>query len=222
MNHWQCKESIAVLGAAARYTDAQILSGLRVGLAIGRQNRNLVTGATLGVPYAAAIGGKLGGAVVVGLSPAATREEHIGRYKMPLDYLDVVVYTGMGLEGRNPLNVRSAKGAIFIGGEFGTLGEFSAAWTTGNNVLGVLEGVGGISSYIQEITSRVESDYGSLVLYDSDPETLVRRVCEEVDRRCGLSEDSEAADSNGSAVKAIVSECLEANVMGLKGEWGKP
>ena len=87
---------------------------------------------------------------------------------MPLDYLDVVVYTGMGLEGRDPLNVRSAKGAIFIGGEFGTLGEFSAAWTTGNNVLGVLEGVGGISSYIQEITSRVESDYGSFVLYDSD------------------------------------------------------
>lgn len=222
MNHWQCKESIAVLGAAVRYTDAQILSGLRVGLAIGRQNRNLVTGATLGVPYAAAIGGKLGGAVVVGLSPAATREEHIGRYKMPLDYLDVVVYTGMGLEGRNPLNVRSAKGAIFIGGEFGTLGEFSAAWTTGNNVLGVLEGVGGISSYIQEITSRVESDYGSLVLYDSDPETLVRRVCEEVDRRCGLSEHSEAAYSNGSAVKAIVSEYLEANPTCLKVESGKP
>ena len=221
MSQWESKESIAVLGAAVRFTEAQILSGFRVGSEIARLNRNLVTGATRGVPYAAAIGAKLGGAVVVGLSPAASREEHIERYKMPLDYLDVVVYTGMGLEGRNPLNVRSAKGAIFIGGEFGTLGEFSAAWTTGNNVLGVLEGVGGISSYIQEITSRVESDYGSLVLYDSDPETLVKQVCGEVDRRCGLTHHAEVADGNGGDVKTILREFLEGNPMYMRVEAGK-
>jgi len=221
MKQWECKEAIAVLGAAARFTEAQILSGFRVGLEIARQNRNLVTGATLGVPYAAAIGAKLGGAVVVGLSPAASREEHIGRYRMPLNYLDVVVYTGMGLEGRNPLNVRSAKGAIFIAGEFGTLSEFSAAWTTGNNVLGVLEGVGGISSYIQEITLRVQTDYGSLVLYDSDPENLVRRVCGEVDRRSGLTDHAEAAGGNGGDVMTIVREYLEGNPTCIKLEAGK-
>ena len=211
MDQWQGKESIAVLGAVAHPSEVQILSGLRTGIAIARHNCNLITGATLGVPYAAAVGAKLAGAVVVGISPAASREEHIDRYKMPLDYHDVVVYTGMGLEGRNPLNVRSAKGAIFIGGEFGTLGEFSAAWTTGGNVLGVLEGVGGISSHIQEIAAQVHSSYGSLVLYDSDPETLVSRVCEQVHGRCKLRDHANRASTNGQHVKEAVWRHLDAN-----------
>lgn len=211
MDRWQAKETIAVLGAVTHPSEAQILSGLRTGIAIASHDCNLITGATRGVPYAAAIGAKLAGAFVVGISPAANREEHIERYKMPLDCHDVIVYTGMGLEGRNSLNVRSAKGAIFIGGEFGTLGEFSAAWTIGGNVLGVLESVGGISSHIQGIAAQVHSSYGSLVLYDSDPETLASRVCREVQGRCKLRDHADAARANGQAIRDVVERYLEIN-----------
>ncbi len=210
-----------MLGAAARYTEAQVLAGFRVGLAIAKHGHNVITGATVGVPYAAAIGAKMGGAVVVGISPAACREEHIERYKRPLDNMDVIVYTGMGLEGRQPINVRSGKGAIFIAGEFGTLGEFSAAWTVGNNVLGVLEGVGGISSNLRQIIQQVQSEYGSAVLFDSDPESLARRVCEEVDRRYPLNSQSAQANQNGADVKSIIDAYLDGHTFHLEAETGK-
>lgn len=220
MMNFHVKETIAVLGAASRFTDVQVIAGFRIGRAIAKRGYNLVTGATLGVPYAASIGAKLEGAVVVGLSPAATREEHIGRYKRPLDYADVVIYTGMGLEGRQPINIRSAKGAVFVGGEFGTLAEFSAAWTVGNNVLGILEGVGGVSDYLREIIGRVQSEYGSLVIYDSDPDHLVKRVCDELEERGGLIDHATAAISNGIAVRKVIERYLDGTGGNLEAQSG--
>lgn len=182
-------DSIAVLGSSRSTDLAQITAGFRIGCAIASNACHLVTGATSGVPYAAALGAKRMGGFVVGISPAANLEEHIGRYRKPLRGIDVIVYTGMGLEGRNTLNVRSAKGAIFVGGEFGTMAEFSAAWTIGNNVLGVLEGVGGATDVVRDLVGRFPTRYGSEVIFGTCPETLANSVCQMVCAKYGSRKD---------------------------------
>ncbi len=180
---WQPRALIGVLGSAAHYTEAQIVAAFRAGREIARLGKTLMTGGTTGIPYAAALGAHSGNAIVVGISPAADLEEHVSRYRKPINQADVLIFSGMGLEGRSPLILRSGKGAIFIGGEFGTLGEFCLAWTSGNNVLGVLEGLGGISDSISALVSKVKTTYGSQVLFDRSPEKLVRRVCYEMEQR---------------------------------------
>jgi uncharacterized protein (TIGR00725 family) len=207
ISNWRGKDSIAVLGGATRYTDAEIISAFQIGCEIARQGKHLVTGATTGIPYAAAIGAKLNGAIVVGISPGESLEDHVVRYQKPLDCIDVMICTGMGLEGRNPINLRSATGAIFVGGELGTLNEFCTGWTIGGKVLGILEGTRGISGYIRDILEKTESDYGSVVVYESEPLELVRAVCRQLDGRSftsGLSHDQ-----IGSDVRGIIKEYMD-------------
>jgi uncharacterized protein (TIGR00725 family) len=171
------RQWIAVLGGAARYSREQIIAAFKTGQEIARQGRNLLTGGTTGIPYAAAIGAKSAGALVVGVSPAASLEEHVEKYGKPLDYADLIIYTGVGYAGRSPIIVQSVCGAIFIGGEIGTLYEFGAAWMTGENVLGVLQGSGGITDQFQSILSQIQTNWGSHLVYDQDPVRLVQKVC---------------------------------------------
>jgi uncharacterized protein (TIGR00725 family) len=207
---WKAKDCIAVLGSATCYTKEQIIAAFQIGREIANQNKNLITGGTTGIPYAAAIGAKLDGGTVIGNSPAANAEEHVLRYKKPLDYTDIMIYTGLGFEGRNPINVRSAKGAIFIGGEFGTLNEFSAAYTIGNNVLGILEGVGGFYTCIWDMLANAQSSYGSTVIFESDPILLARRVCAEVDQKYPNQTAKQLQrDEIGSDVRKIIHQFLD-------------
>jgi|SRR5215213_10461078 len=206
---WQAKDCIALLGGAVRYTEEQVIAAFKIGKEIAAQGKNLLTGGTSGIPYAAAIGAKQGGAVVIGVSPAANIEEHTAKYRKPVDHIDIMVYTGMGFEARNAINVRSVKGAIFVGGEFGTLGEFSAAYTCGNNVLGVLDGMGGVSNHIRNILTTTQSQYGSQVIFDLDPINLVRRVCTEVDLRFSTRAFHSTCEEIGSDVREIINRFLD-------------
>ncbi len=207
LNH-EARDSIAVLGGAVRFTETQIIAAFCVGRQIAARGFNLVTGGTTGIPYAAAAGAKLSGATVVGISPAASVEEHILRYKKPLDFADVIIYTGMGLEGRNPINVRSAKGAIFIGGEFGTMNEFSAAYTCGENVLGILEGMGGVSDCLRDLLIKMDSNYGSFVIFESDPVRLADSVCNEVRHRYSAKSMQLKSEELGSDVRNMLRRFL--------------
>jgi uncharacterized protein (TIGR00725 family) len=175
------KDWIAVLGAARNYNEEQIVSAYKIGFELARRGKNLITGGTTGIPYAAAVGAKQGGAMVIGISPAEGLDDHILRYKKPVDHTDFLVFTGMGAAARSSILMRSVKGAVFIGGEFGTLNEFSAGWMVGNNILAVLQESGGISDYINEIISSIRTDWGSKVIFESDPILLVDTICEQVD-----------------------------------------
>ena len=62
-----------------------------LGREIARQGAILVTGATTGFPLWAAMGAKEVGGFSIGFSPAASEKEHVETYKLPLDYLDLVV-----------------------------------------------------------------------------------------------------------------------------------
>lgn len=199
---------IAVLGGATRCDERQLIAGYRIGREIARQGKHVITGATTGIPYAAAIGAKREGASAVGISPAASFEEHVERFGRPLDHSDLIVYTGLGVEGRCPLIVRSAIGCIFVAGEAGTLHEFTAAWMCGNNILGVLENFGGISGRIRDLLAELETNWGSLVLYDDEPERLVKHVCEEVDRRHAARTRDLRTNEIGDEVRRVVTEFL--------------
>lgn len=151
---------------------------------LGRQivlhNGVLVTGATTGIPYWAAIGAKEAGGISIGISPAASELEHVKKYRLPVDYFDLIMYTGFEYSGRNLLLVRMSDGIIEVCGRIGTLNEFTIAFED-KKPTGVLEGTGGTTGMIKEIIETAHRGEGKVV-YDEDPKTLVEKVIALIDK----------------------------------------
>lgn len=118
-----------------------------VGRQIIKQGAVVLTGATTGIPYWAAVGAKEVGGFSIGFSPATTEKEHVRVYHLPTDVFDVIVYTGFGYAGRNLLLTRAADGVVTICGRMGTLNEFTIAFED-KKPIGVLEGTGGTADKI--------------------------------------------------------------------------
>lgn len=147
-----------------------------LGREIARANAVLITGATTGFPLWASIGAKEEGGFSIGLSPAASEREHIELYKLPVDYLDVIEYTGFGYSGRNLLLTRSSD-AVFVGcGRIGTINEFTVAFEDGKPV-GILEGDWATDEVIKMILEKAHRP-NDKIIFDSDPKALVARVIE--------------------------------------------
>jgi uncharacterized protein (TIGR00725 family) len=173
---------IGVMGGAFKYSKEAIIASFKVGKEIAKQNCTLITGATTGIPYAAIIGANENNGLTIGISPASNSSEHSLQYKKPLDGLDAIVFTGMGYNGREPILTSSCDGLICIGGEFGTLIEFGQGYYNGK-VLGVLLGIGGITDFIKNILQNIETNFGSEIIYSSEPEQLVNEVIKKVENR---------------------------------------
>ena len=141
----------------------------------------LVTGATTGAPYWGAIGAKEAGGFVVGVSPASSELEHVKKYKLPLDYHDIIIYTGFGYAGRNLLLTRSADAVLVVCGRMGTLNEFTIAFED-EKPIGVLTETGGMADEIDSLLEKAYRGKGHVV-FDSDPEILVRKVIELVQKQ---------------------------------------
>ena len=110
-----------------------------LGREVARQGAVIVTGATTGFPFWAAQGAKEEGGISIGLSPASSEREHVEVYKLPLDYMDLIIYTGFGYRGRDLLLTRSSDAVICGCGRIGTINEFTVAYEDGKPI-GVLEG----------------------------------------------------------------------------------
>jgi hypothetical protein len=111
----------------------------------------------------------------VGISPAITLKEHVETYGSPYREYDVLIFTGLGLMGRELVNIHSSDIVIVVGGRSGTLGEFAIAYEQGK-LIGVLQGTGGIADALPALEASLNKQTGSEVLYDSDPSALVRRL----------------------------------------------
>jgi len=146
----------------------------RLGQVIGERDCVLVTGATTGFPDIVSRAARKQGGLTIGISPASSREEHISRYTLPDDGVDVMIYTGFGLKGRNVINVRSSDVVIIFGGGIGTLNEFTIAYDEGR-VVGLLEGTGGITDRIKEIVSLSNRNGCFEIVSESSPEALIDR-----------------------------------------------
>ena len=67
-----------------------------MGVAIAKAGHSLLTGATIGLPnYAAEAYKKAGGKMSIGISPAASKVEHVMKYRLPTLAYDSILYTGL-------------------------------------------------------------------------------------------------------------------------------
>ncbi len=87
--------------------------GVELGRQITKQGAIIVTGATTGFPLWSAMGAKEAGGFSIGFSPANTEKEHVEKYNLPIDYMDMIVYTGFGYPGRDLILTR-ASDAVFL------------------------------------------------------------------------------------------------------------
>lgn len=145
-----------------------------LGRAIIRKGAVLVTGGTTGAPLWAAIGAKEEGGFVIGFSPASSEIEHVKKYRLPLDYHDVIIYTGFGYSGRNLFLTRAADAVFITCGRVGTLNEFTVAFED-DKPIGLLLGTGGMADEIDGILEKAHRGRGKVVS-DGDPESLVEKV----------------------------------------------
>ena len=152
-----------------------------VGRCIAREGHTLVTGATTGVPYFAAVGCNEAGGFNIGFSPASTEKQHIKSYRLPLDPFNIMVYTGGDYVGRDVTMTKSADAVIIICGRTGTLHEFTVAIETGK-IIAVLEGTGGMADKIRGI---IESycKASNKIIYERDPQKLVKRVIQAIEKK---------------------------------------
>ncbi|OWK27449.1 MAG: hypothetical protein US76_04470 [Parcubacteria group bacterium GW2011_GWA2_38_13b] len=173
------KYKICVSGAAVtEHCASDILERTKeIGKEIVRNNCVLLTGATTGAPYWAAIGAKEAGGISIGISPAKNKQEHISHYRLPADYFDLIIYTGFEYSGRNLLLTRSADAVIFSCGRMGTLNEFTIAFED-RKPIGILTESGGTTELIGEIIRVSHREKEAQVVYDSNPKVLVEKVLE--------------------------------------------
>jgi uncharacterized protein (TIGR00725 family) len=173
--------SICVSGAASGTTvKADAKRARAAGAAIASSGHILTTGATIGLPYYAALGSKDAGGVSVGFSPAVSLREHVHKYRLPMSCFDFVNFTGLHYVGRDLYLVQSSDAIITIGGRFGSLHEFTSALEA-HKPCGVLTGSGGAADEIQKLMEVLEPPAGSHVIYDDNPDRLVRRIIDILD-----------------------------------------
>ena len=176
------KYKISISGAAE--TGHCALSALenaeKMGAEIAKAGYILVTGATTGIPYWGAKGAKKEGGIVVGISPAASEASHVKSYRLPLDYHDVMIFTGFDYSGRNLLLTRASDAVITICGRIGTLNEFTIAFED-RKPIGVLEGSGGTADNIRSLLDKSHRGFGKVV-FSSDPKELLKLVVELIDQ----------------------------------------
>src|SRR3990167_2660992 len=147
-----------------------------VGASIARMKYSLMTGATTGLPnYAAEAYKASGGLMSVGISPAASKIEHVLKYRLPTKAYDTIIYTGLNYIGRDNLLITSSDAVISIGGRLGTLHEFTIAMES-DTPIGFLQGTGGVSTEIMDILKAAGEQRSKNVIFDDNVDKLIKRI----------------------------------------------
>jgi len=182
MSQYIPKYKICVSGAAetSHCGEETLENAKELGREIVRQGAILVTGATTGIPYWSAIGAKEEGGISIGLSPAVSEKEHINVYRLPVDYFDMIIYTGFNYSGRNLLLTRASDAVVFCCGRMGTLNEFTIAFED-EKPSGILQGSGGTADMVEDLVSKMHRGPGKIV-YDHDPKALIEKVIKLIDK----------------------------------------
>ena len=117
---------IALSGAAkGDSVEEGMMMARAMGKAIAEAGHSLLSGATIGLPNYAAEGYKqAGGKMSVGISPASSKVEHILKYRLPTEFYDTIIYSGLHYIGRDTLLITSADAVISIGGRLLVIKSF--------------------------------------------------------------------------------------------------
>ena len=154
--------------------------GVELGREIAKHGAIIVTGATTGFPLWSAMGAKEVGGFSLGFSPANTEKEHVESYNLPIEYMDVIVYTGFGYPGRDLILTRSSDAVFFGCGRIGTIHEFTIAFED-KKPIGILEADWETDEVIKNIIENGHRP-NDRILFDSDPKALVERIIELVNQ----------------------------------------
>jgi uncharacterized protein (TIGR00725 family) len=154
-----------------------------LGREIAKAGAIINTGATTGFPMYAALGAKDECGFSIGFSPASTEREHLDTYKLPLEYMDVLVYTGFGYSGRDLLLVRSSDAVVIGPGRIGTLNEFAVAFED-QRPIGVLEGDWHTDEFLRQVIEAAHRPNPNII-FDADPKAIVARLVEMVQKQKG-------------------------------------
>ena len=174
------------VSGAARGESVEIGKHLavEVGKEVVRRGHLVVTGATIGLPYYAALGAKKEGGdnvTSIGFSPAASRLAHVKKYRLPLDVFDTVVFTGFEYTGRNLLLVRSCDAVVMIGGRIGTLNELTIAIEE-RKPIGILLGSGGMTEEVEHVLKAAKRSRNGIV-FSRDPIDLVDQLLDLIEAK---------------------------------------
>ncbi len=181
--HTHLRLKFAVSGAAE--TGHCGIDAYEKGLELGRQvaKHDVVTinGATTGFPLWAVMGAKEAGGYTIGFSPAGSEREHIEQFNLPVEYLDLIIYTGFGYPGRDLILTRSSDAVLFGCGRIGTIHEFTIAFED-QKPIGILESAGWETD--EELRNIIELGHrpNNRIVFDSDAKALVERVIELVNK----------------------------------------
>lgn len=150
--------------------------GIELGKQIALHGATLVTGATTGFPMWSAMGAKQAGGLSIGFSPANNEKEHVNTFGLPLEYMDLIVYTGFGYPGRDLILTRSSDAVLFGCGRIGTIHEFTIAFED-KKPIGILEADWETDEVLKNIIENGHRPNEKIV-FDTDPKTLVERIIE--------------------------------------------
>jgi uncharacterized protein (TIGR00725 family) len=177
---------ICVSGAASGDTvTASHQLAYDLGVAVAKEGKTLLTGATVGLPHYAAMGFssvKDAHGVSIGFSPASSFREHVSTYRLPTKEFDYINFTGMEYVGRDVHLVRSADAVVTVGGRMGSLHELATALES-RKVCAVLLGSGGLADYIPTLIEKIEAPGASGIIFDTNPARLIRKVIETLDKK---------------------------------------
>lgn len=194
-----------VMGGAGKTTPKSVERSVsELGGAIADANGVILTGAAPGIPDIAVRAAREKGASAIGISPYKSMAEH-EEAKAPTNF-DVMKFTEHpalrgqkrpNYMGREIDNIEHSDVIIVAGGRFGTLGELAVALDEGKPV-GVLTGTGGISGIVKEIV-KASTAAGKRpripVVYDSNPQNLVRKLTEAKQQYDSLGETGPLGDT---------------------------
>ncbi|TSC69474.1 MAG: hypothetical protein G01um101456_155 [Parcubacteria group bacterium Gr01-1014_56] len=154
--------------------------GVALGREIAKHGAIIVTGATTGFPLWSAMGAKEAGGFSLGFSPASTEKEHVESYNLPIEYMDVIIYTGFGYPGRDLILTRASDAVFFGCGRIGTIHEFTIAFED-RKPIGILEAGWETDEVIKNIVENAHRPNDRIV-FDTDPKALVERVIELINK----------------------------------------
>lgn len=156
---------------------------VETGVALAKSGSVLLTGATVGLPnFAAEAYKKSGGVMSLGISPAASKIEHVLKYRLPTKAYDSILYTGLHYVGRDMLLINSSDAVISVGGRLGTLHEFTIAMET-DTPIGFLQGAGGISNEISDILHAAGEHRSKNVVFAESADELIEKLQKMLDKQ---------------------------------------
>lgn len=154
-----------------------------VGRSLAKHKQALLTGATVGLAEAGAKAYmEADGKFSLGISPAASKVEHVLKYRLPTKPYHSILFTGLHYVGRDVLLINSSDAVVFVGGRTGTLHEFAIAMET-DKIIGFLQGAGGISDEIMDILHAADRNKTADIVFSENADELVVQMLGLLDKK---------------------------------------